>query len=226
MKSFKFVLSFTLLLAAFLFGPGMSLSKAVAAGPNPVVIMDTTAGRVIVMLYPSEAPITVENFLRYVDAGFYEGTIFHRVIKEDIEEVKGKAAKANVINIVQGGGFTFPPLRLKYPLWAPIENEDMLGLQNDKGTIAMARANDPDSATCQFFFNMEDNPALNPSTMNKKYIERRNNTKTRRGYCAFGKVIRGWDTLVKIQSAKTTQMGRYTDVPVNPVYIKKIYRAK
>lgn len=227
MKSLKHVVCVTALLGLFLFGLGVSAPKAVAGGPNPVVIMETSMGRVIVMLYPDKAPITVENFLRYVDKGFYDGTIFHRILQMDPDKYKDERVKAGMINIVQGGGFTYPPLQMKRPLWAPIKSEDSKGLGNVKGTIGMARTDNPDSATCQFFFNVADNPGLNLSS--ESVTDRKtgkDKSKTRRGYCSFGKVIRGWDTVEKMHQVKTGRMGRYEDVPVEPIYLLKAYRAR
>lgn len=224
MHKLKFLLFvFALVLAM---STGINVLNADAGGPNPVVIMETTMGRIIVMLDPKKAPLTVENFLRYVDAGFYDGTIFHRVMKQEFD--KNNDERKRKINIVQGGGFEFP-LRKKMPLWSPIKNESGGSLQNTKGTIAMARAASSDSATCQFFFNMENNTSLNPLIVKKKtwgQVKDGENEERRPGYCAFGKVIRGWDVVEKIHNVKTTKMGRYSDVPAKPVYIKKAYRAK
>ncbi|MDC0335789.1 peptidylprolyl isomerase [Pseudodesulfovibrio sp.] len=208
------------LLVAGMFSP----LPAEATKPNPVVIFETSMGRIIVMLYPKQTPITVENFLRYVDDGFYSGTVFHRVVRMEIDKVE-KANQQQAINIVQGGGFTYPPLRMKRPLWAAILNEDGRGLQNTKGTIAMARLSDPNSATCQFFFNVDDNPGLNPMVIKKKWSEPDDQI-LRNGYCAFGKVIRGMEIVEKIHQVPTTRMGNYQDVPKEPIYIKKAYRAK
>lgn len=194
-----------------------------AAGPNPVVIMETSMGRVIVMLYPKEAPITVANFLKYVDAGFYDKTIFHRVINMESESSR-KKDKESTFNVVQGGGYAYP-MRHKRPLYPPIVNEDMKALQNEKGTIGMARTQDPDSATSQFFFNVEDNPIFDPTTVKKQWGEP-DELKSSRGYCAFGKVIRGWEVVEKIHKVKTTKMGQHENVPKDPVFIKRAYRAK
>jgi len=207
-------------------GLGAYATQADAGGPNPVVIMDTSMGRIIIMLDPKKAPNTVKNFLRYVDEGFYDGTIFHRVMKQEIDDTEDK--RKQKINIVQGGGFDFP-MRKKRPLWGPIKNESGGSLQNNKGTIAMARASASDSATCQFFFNMQDNPSLNPLIVKKKVwgeVKDNSNEELRPGYTAFGRVIRGWDTVEKIHDVKTTTSGRYQNVPAKPIYIKKAYRAK
>lgn len=206
---------------------GLGQTPAAASGPNPVVIMETSMGRIIIMLYPKEAPVTVENFLRYVDAGFYDGTVFHRVVRMEKKEV-ADPRKDQSVNIVQGGGFVYP-LREKRPLWGPIINEDGRALQNRQGTIAMARTSDPDSATSQFFFNVFDNTGLDPMVIKKKtWVQEKDddNSVLRHGYCAFGKVLRGMDVVEKIHQVKTGRMGPYQDVPLEPVYLKRAYRAK
>ncbi|MBI9081319.1 MAG: peptidylprolyl isomerase [Pseudodesulfovibrio sp.] len=193
---------------------------AQAAGPNPVVIFETTMGRIIIMLHPKEAPVTVENFLKYVDLGFYDGTVFHRVIRQ--QKAKVSTDQDLTVNIIQGGGFTYP-LRPKSTM-PPIICESKKALLNKKGTIAMARGAEPDSATSQFFFNVEDNPSLNYTTVKDKWDEKK--FETRMGYCAFGRVLRGMDVVEKIQKVKTTRMGVLDDVPAKPIYITKAYRAK
>lgn len=123
-------------------------TDAEAAGPNPVVVMETSMGRVMIMLYANKTPVTVKNFLKYVDAGFYDGTIFHRVVAR-------KTDPKQPYDIIQGGGFTYP-LKRKRPM-PPIINEAASAPSNTAGTIAMARSSNPDSATCEFFFNVTDN---------------------------------------------------------------------
>jgi peptidyl-prolyl cis-trans isomerase A (cyclophilin A)/peptidyl-prolyl cis-trans isomerase B (cyclophilin B) len=222
---------FILALAGTLF-LGLGANAALAAGPNPVVIMETTMGRIIIMLYPKEAPVTCMNFLRYVDEGFYDGTVFHRVVKMEVDERQDKK-KQQAINIVQGGGYVYP-LRRKAPLWGPIPNEGGKGLNNVKGTVSMARGSEADSAQCEFFFNVLDNPGLNPMAIKKKSWEilaetgrEKSDIKTvRPGYCAFAKVIRGMEVVEKIHDVETERMGRMKDVPVEPVFIKRMYRAK
>ncbi|EGB15119.1 peptidyl-prolyl cis-trans isomerase cyclophilin type [Pseudodesulfovibrio mercurii] len=203
-----------LLLACFLF-PALSAGPA-QAGPNPVVVMETSMGRIMVMLYPAEAPKTVANFLKYVNAGFYDNTIFHRVIR-----AKGGQGMA----VVQGGGYTFPVNR-KAPLFPPIPNESSTALENLKGTIAMARADAPDSATCEFFFNVRDNSSLDFTQSASLTGASTYSQKTSAGYCAFGKVIRGMDVVEQINEVKTARAGRMEDVPVNPVILKKAYLAR
>lgn len=207
------VLALCLLVMTILFGTGNSL----AAETNPVVIMETSMGRIIVQLYPDKAPVTVQNFLRYVDEGFYNGTIFHRVIRQGSIDNPGRG-----MNVVQGGGLDSLMLE-KRPLWGPIPNEDASGLENVRGTIAMARMASPDSATTQFFFNVQDNAMLNPvltaNSMGTMTVQRH-------GYCVFGRVLRGLDVLEQILKVKTGRRGRYDDVPLKPVLLTKAYRAR
>jgi peptidyl-prolyl cis-trans isomerase A (cyclophilin A)/peptidyl-prolyl cis-trans isomerase B (cyclophilin B) len=192
-------------------------ARPAQAGPNPVVVMETSMGRIMIMLSPKDAPKTVANFLRYVNAGFYDETVFHRVVRQD----KGDKGMA----IVQGGGYTFP-INRKRPLFPPIPNEAASGLMNKKGTIAMARTDNPNSATCEFFFNVEDNPVFDYRQTASMTGADSYSQKTTAGYCAFGKVIRGMDVVEKISEVKTARAGRMEDVPVNPVFIKKAYVAR
>lgn len=148
-------------------------------------------------LYEDKAPITVENFLKYVDSKHYDGTIFHRVIKNFM---------------IQGGGFT-PDMNQKSTL-APIRNEAKNGLKNDRGTLAMARTQVVDSATCQFFINHRDNDFLNYTS----------STIQGYGYCVFGKVTEGLDVLDAIAEVRTGNVGYYGDVPTEPVVIISITR--
>lgn len=162
---------------------------------NPMVFVKTTLGNFTIELYPDKAPITVDNFLHYVENKFYGGTIFHRVIPNFM---------------IQGGGFT-ADMNQK-PTGAPIKNEADNGLKNSKYTVAMARTNIVDSATCQFFINVRDNANL----------DHKAKTQAGFGYCVFGKVIEGTDVVDKIRDVKTAKKGRYSDVPVKPVIIKSI----
>ena len=144
---------------------------------NPVVLLETTSGDILVELYPDKAPETVANFLKYVDDGFYNNTIFHRVIPGFM---------------IQGGGFT---ARMQQKdTSAPIKNEADNGLKNDRGTIAMARTMDPHSATAQFFINLVDNDFLNFQAPSGNGW----------GYCVFGRVTEGMDVVDKIAKVKTT----------------------
>ena len=162
---------------------------------NPTLTMQTNLGTIEIELFQKEAPNTVENFLSYVKDGTFEGTIFHRVIKNFM---------------IQGGGFT-PDMNQK-KTHAPIENEANNGLKNDVGTLAMARTNDPHSATGQFFINTKDNAFLNFSSP----------TSQGWGYCVFGKVTAGLDIIEKIEGVATGNTGGHSDVPVEPVIIEKV----
>jgi peptidyl-prolyl cis-trans isomerase B (cyclophilin B) len=184
----------------------MMQSHCLAAGQetekpsaHPVVIMTTSEGPVRIELWPEKAPVTVKNFLQYVDEGFYDGTIFHRVIETFM---------------IQGGGFT-PDMKQKQP-HAPIKNEASADLKNARGVIAMARTNVVDSATCQFFINVVDNDMLN----------HRDDTTMGFGYAVFGKVIDGMETVDKIKKVPTTNAGQFQDVPAKPVVIESIKRAE
>jgi len=163
---------------------------------NPKVSIETTKGTVLIELYPDKAPKTVENFLRYVNEGKYDGTIFHRVIKRFMN---------------QGGGFT--PDFKKVVTYAPIQNEADNGLKNTRGTLAMARTGDPHSATNQFFVNTVDNAFLDHSS------------KTARGwgYCVFATVVDGMDVMDRIAKVQTGANGPFQqDVPVEEILIRKM----
>ncbi len=167
-----------------------------AAAEAPQVKIETNMGDIIVLLEPDKAPKTVENFLTYVKDGFYGNTIFHRVISNFM---------------IQGGGFTTDYKRK--PTRAPIENEADNGLSNLKGTIAMARTMDPQSATSQFFINVKDNTFLNFSSKSPRGW----------GYAVFGKVIKGRSVVNRIRNVATGPGGPFpTDVPQQPVIIKSI----
>lgn len=155
------------------------------------VKLETTMGDIVIELDEKAAPVTVKNFLTYAKEGFFDGTIFHRVIPNFM---------------IQGGGFT--PDMVQKKTHPPIINEANNGLKNNRGTIAMARTPQPDSATSQFFINHKDNPNLN-------YVDARNP-----GYAVFGKVVEGMETVDKIAAVKTTQKGPHANVPVEPVVIK------
>ncbi len=171
-----------------------------ALAANPEVKMVTNKGTVIIELYPDKAPKTVKNFLNYVNTNAYNGTIFHRVIKNFMD---------------QGGGFT--PDFKKTPTNAPIENEADNGLQNLKYTIAMARTGDPHSATNQFFINTKDN----------NFLDFTSKTPRGWGYAVFGKVIKGQNVIDSISRVKTGARGPFSsDVPVNTIIIRKITEIK
>ena len=165
---------------------------------NPSVVIETSKGDITVELNAAKAPLTVANFLAYVDEKFYDGTIFHRVI-------------ANFM--IQGGGMT-PDMRQKSTK-PPVKNEADNGLKNDRGTIAMARTSVVDSATAQFFINVENNTFLNFQ----------GKTPDAYGYAVFGKVTAGLDVVDAIRAVKTTRKGMHDDVPADPVTIKTIRRA-
>ncbi len=160
-----------------------------------MVIIRTTFGEIKLALDADKAPKTVENFLSYARDGFYDGTIFHRVIDNFM---------------IQGGGFD-TDMNQK-PTSEPIENEADNGLKNDFGTIAMARTMDPHSATAQFFINVKDNDFLNHSGKNMQGW----------GYTVFGKVTGGEEVLDKIRAVPTTSRGGHQDVPTDPVIIETV----
>ncbi|HUT36967.1 MAG TPA: peptidylprolyl isomerase [Planctomycetota bacterium] len=164
---------------------------------NPVVVIKTSEGSIKVELWADKAPGTVKNFLRYADEKSYDGTIFHRVISNFM---------------IQGGGMT-RDLRRK-TTHDPIKNEAKATLKNDRGTIAMARTTEVDSATAQFFINVKDNPGLN----------HRDETEDGFGYCAFGKVTEGMDVVDKIRVVKTGVVSGYKDVPLKPITIESVRR--
>ena len=178
-------------------GPWALAAEGEKAIANPTVVIKTSEGTIKVELWADKAPGTVKNFLRYTDEKFYDGTVFHRVI-------------ANFM--IQGGGLT-AELRRK-PTHEAIKNEAKPALRNDRGTIAMARTSDVDSATSQFFINVKDNPGLN----------QRDTTPEGFGYCVFGKVVEGMDVVDKIRVVKTGAVGGYKDVPLKPVVIESIRR--
>ena len=164
-----------------------------AAAGNPRVEMETSKGKFVIELFPEKAPGTVKNFLNYVATKFYDGTIFHRVIPKFM---------------IQGGGFTADMKRK--PAGAPIKNEADNGLKNDRGTIAMARTNDPHTATAQFFIN----------TVNNDFLNHKSKTQQGWGYVVFGKVVAGMDVVDAISSAKTVMRGMYRDVPDENIEIR------
>jgi cyclophilin family peptidyl-prolyl cis-trans isomerase len=160
---------------------------------NPVVEMKTSKGIIKIELFADKAPITVNNFLTYVNEGFFDGTIFHRVIKDFM---------------IQGGGHN--PDMSRKQTHAPIKNEANNGLSNKRGTIAMARTADIDSATSQFFINHKDNTNLDHKGEGPREF----------GYCVFGKVIEGMDVVDTIANVQTGSKGMYNDVPVETILIE------
>jgi peptidyl-prolyl cis-trans isomerase A (cyclophilin A) len=184
--------------------PGLAKAQVTgSAAPAPVVVIETTLGPITVELDAARAPITVENYLRYVRAGFYDGTIFHRVIDSFL---------------IQGGGYT-ADMKQKQPLYPDIKLESRNGQKNRRGTIAMARSRAPDSANCQFFFNLVDNPSLDYHPTTEPL-----------GYAVFGHVVSGWETLDKIRSVKTIPSSAdlqpdgspASTLPASPVVIRSI----
>lgn len=173
------------------------LGEAWAASPR--VQMDTSMGVIVLELSPHRAPQTVENFLQYVNDGFYNDTIFHRVIRNFM---------------IQGGGMTADMQRKTAR--PPINNEADNGLKNRKGSIAMARTGDPHSATAQFFINTKDNPNL----------DHRQKTAQGWGYCVFGRVVKGMEVVSAIEAVKTGSKGGYRDVPLKPVVIRSVTLVK
>lgn len=169
--------------------------STVWAGDNPRVLLKTTKGDIVLELEPGKAPATVENFLGYVRDGFYDGTVFHRVINGFM---------------IQGGGLNadLEPKETK----APVENEADNGLLNEAYTVAMARTMDPHSATAQFFINVKDNDFLNHSSKSMQGW----------GYCVFGRIVEGEEVLEKIRAVPTTSRAGHQDVPVDTVIIESV----
>jgi len=186
---------FFLGLSIFVFVFGLAFSTS-AAQSNPKVLMKTTKGDITIELYPDKAPLTVNNFLSYVDEKFYDSTIFHRVIKDFM---------------IQGGGLT-PDFEEKTSK-SPIKNEAANGLKNKRGTIAMARTGEPHSATNQFFINHVDNSFLDYGTASDGW-----------GYCVFGKVVDGMDAVDAIATSPTMTKYDMQDVPRETIKIISVTR--
>ena len=159
------------------------------------VVIATNLGDITVLLYEKESPISVKNFLAYADTGFYGGLVFHRVIPGFM---------------IQGGGFTKNMMK-RQPVFPPIKNESDNRVKNERGTIAMARTQDPHSATSQFFINVVDNASIDISAQGW-------------GYAVFGKVIEGMEIVDKIAATKTQTLGAFRDVPVEPIIIVSVKR--
>ncbi len=178
----------------------LTLGAVVTAGAedatvkNPRVLLDTSEGKIVLELYQDRAPETVKNFLDYVDAGFYDSTVFHRVIPDFM---------------IQGGGFTFD--MKEKTTRTPVKNEADSGLKNTRGTVAMARTSDPHSATAQFFINTADN----------NFLDHKNKSEQGWGYAVFGKVVEGIEAVNAVSAVKTTTRGPHQDVPTDPVVIKR-----
>ena len=180
---------------AFFAGSVLFAANLMAAEPAkaPHVLLDTSNGQIEIELDPVKAPISTKNFLAYVDKGFYTNTIFHRVIPGFM---------------VQGGGFTAQ--MSQKPTDEPIKNEASNGLHNVRGTLSMARTNDPNSATSQFFINVADNAFLDPGRD--------------AGYAVFAKVVKGMDVVDVIVNSQTTTKQGMQNVPIDPVLIKSAKR--
>ncbi len=164
---------------------------------NPTVKIRTSHGTIKVELFADKAPVSVENFLSYVDSDFYRNTVFHRVIPDFM---------------IQGGGFT--PDMVKKETNAPISNEATNGLTNERGTLAMARTGEVDSATSQFFINIKDNGFLNHQGTDAAKF----------GYAVFGKVVEGMDVVDEITRVPTGNWGFHQDVPEDSIVIRSIER--
>jgi len=174
-----------------------------ALAANPIVVVETSLGNFKIELNEEKAPVSVKNFLKYVDDKFYDGTVFHRVIPDFM--IQGGGFKAGVSQAAGDDDL----LRLEKPTRDPIKNESGNGLSNVKGAIAMARTSDPNSATAQFFINTVDNLRLDEAK-----------------YAVFGKVVEGMDVVEKIKGVKTKNISRsFRDVPVEDVVIKSVKRA-
>jgi cyclophilin family peptidyl-prolyl cis-trans isomerase len=182
---------------AVLFAAEGGGSGAAPAATNPRVVLETTKGTIVIELDAAKAPKTVESFLAYVDAGHYDGTVFHRVIPGFM---------------VQGGGFTAD--MTQKPTRAPIPNEADNGLKNLRGTLAMARTNDPHSASAQFFINLVDNGFLDHTAK----------TTQGWGYAVFGRVVEGMATVDAIAKVRTGNRGGHQNVPVEPVVVETARR--
>lgn len=174
----------------------VAASMAVADDTNPQWVLETTEGDIVIELLEDEAPKSVANIVRYVEDGFYDGTIFHRVIDRFM---------------IQGGGFTED--MTKKAVGAPVENEADNRLRNERGTVALARTSDPHSATAQFFINTVSNDSLN----------HRAKTDAAWGYAVFGRVVEGMDVVDRISRTRTRTMGPFRDVPVTPIVIQRSY---
>jgi peptidyl-prolyl cis-trans isomerase B (cyclophilin B) len=186
----RFVLTLALFLMA---GPWTTINAAQSTGSNPMVRLTTTLGVIDIELFTDAAPLSVANFLEYVEDGFYDGLIFHRVIPGFM---------------IQGGGF-LPGMDRREPR-APIENEADNGLKNDAGTLSMARTNDPHSATSQFFISVVDN----------KFLDHTAKTPQGWGYAVFGKVMAGMDVVQAIADVPRGQVGSFGDVPNDGIVVE------
>ena len=189
------MITLALFLGIFLQVPATGQSAPPAAPPNPSVTIDTSLGAITIELFADKAPVSVENFLRYVNENFYAGTIFHRVVHG---------------LVIQGGGFT--PDLVEKPTRPPIQNEATNGLRNLRGTVAMARTRVLRSATSQFYINLADNSMFDHTGYAPDEF----------GYAVFGRVTAGMDVVDKIGVLPVTVQGAMENVPATPVLIKGI----
>ena len=198
MISIKNAMSFLVILSMVLCVSVCFGEEAKIENPSdPIVVIETSKGNITVELFKDKAPKSVENFLEYVKAGYYNGTIFHRVIKNFM---------------IQGGGMT-QDLKPKSGLRAPIVNEATNGLKNEVGTIAMARTPEVNSATSQFFIN----------TKHMASLDHRGETADKFGYAVFGKVIDGMNAVYKIENTATGSKGGMSDVPTETITITSVH---
>jgi peptidyl-prolyl cis-trans isomerase A (cyclophilin A) len=196
MKHLRMLLTVLCLITLVPALPASANGSAEPASKNPVVVLQTSMGDMKIELYPDKAPITVKNFLDYARIGFYNGTLFHRVVRGFV---------------IQGGGVT-PDLKEKATR-APIKNEAGNGLLNKRGTISMAREEEPDTASAQFFINLVDNARLN----------HHGNSGRAMGYAVFGMVIEGMDVVDKIGTSPTKAVNaEYANVPMTPIILKSV----
>jgi peptidyl-prolyl cis-trans isomerase A (cyclophilin A) len=172
----------------------VGIARAAAAGGHPVVLLSTSLGDVTIELRPDQAPVTVENFLRHVRAGYYDGTIFHRVVPNFM---------------VQGGGLGRDLVEKREGQGPPIKSESGNGLSNEAGAVSMARMSAADTARTQFFINLRNNPPLDKDKAMDGV-----------GYAVFGKVVAGMDVLRKMAAVRTTVRGPYANIPVEPIVLE------
>lgn len=192
----KAINKFAIIMFAVVIAPMLIISGAQARqGETKVVKFSTNMGDIVIELYPDKAPQTVGNFMDYVKSGHYEGTVFHRVVPGFV---------------IQGGGMTKEMgMKKTNP---PIKNEADNGLKNGKYWLSMARTQDPNSATCQFFINLEDN----------EFLDHTGKTPDGWGYAVFGKVVEGMDVVDEIGKVATTTKGYYQDVPKEPIIVESV----
>ena len=186
------------LLLLLLACPLASVAADTAKTPRPQVVLETSLGAIVIELLDDRAPLSSRNFLDYVQAHFYDGTIFHRVIAGFM---------------VQGGGFTAD--MHEKAARAPVKNEAANGIRNARGTVALARTADPDSATSQFFINLAENNFLDHQDSSPRGI----------GYAVFGRVVKGMEVVDAIAAVPTANAGMLTDVPTTPVTLKSVHLA-